>query len=958
MKVFKLLLNVLLLLSVLISNIKADSLQKISLQLKWKYQFQFAGFLIAKEKGYYKDLGLDVNIKELQSNTNIMKDIETSTSTFAISDSSLVYEALKGKEVLAVMPILQNSPFVLIGLKNSNTQYLEDLNDKNIALYKGIDGIAVSSMLKSNQIKYKAKKPIFDIKKLYDDDIDFMTAYLSNEPYLAKKNNINIVTFAPKDYGFEGYGDILFTSKEVLKKNPDLVSKMYQASLKGWKYAFNNIDESVNLLYEKYNTLNKSKDELLYEAYTLKKLSGIETNFAKFDIEKIKGIAQQFNLLKEENNKLDILDDFLYRYVKPVNPLTLSSKEKDFLQKKKNFTVCAQYNFFPLDAVVNDKLYGIAGDIFKIIEKELNINIKAIESNSNFDLEEKVRQNKCDFVSMLFTHQKRFSKIKTSNPIFTNRSSIITTIDKSFSANEKYTKEKKFIVLTKPYKSLLSLIYPNLNIIYKSENEEIKKLLLSGEAYGFIYPDFLSDYKVRELGYQDFKISGFLTKKSKYLDASTGVVNTYPLLLSSVNKVIQNTNKEQIDQILNRWDLASYQKETDYTLVWKIFIIFLIIIIIGSIFTMILRKNNKRLHVLLNSSIEAIAIFKNGKIIEANEPLLTLYGYSSISEIRGKDAYSFVEAKNYSFLKEKLEGTHLPYEINTLKKDGTLFPTLVKGTKLDKNTRITSIIDLSELKIVQNKLENLNKSLASKIVDEGKKNEEQQLLMLHQSRFAQMGEMIAMIAHQWRQPLNNLSIINQTIILKYKRDKLNKELMEKFGTNSMKQIQLMSNTIDDFRNFFMPRKEKSDFCVNDVLSNTLDIINPIISKENIQIHFNKKNTYPTYGYKNELGQVFLNIISNSKDALLSKEIKDKNIFVDTKLVKNTIEITFNDNAGGIDESILGKIFDPYFSTKSGKNGTGLGLYMSKIIIEEHMKGKIDISNNKKGALFTIKLTLS
>ena len=247
------------------------------------------------------------------------------------------------------------------------------------------------------------------------------------------------------------------------------------------------------------------------------------------------------------------------------------------------------------------------------------------------------------------------------------------------------------------------------------------------------------------------------------------------------------------------------------------------------------------------------------------------------------------------------------------------------------------------------------KTLEESIATEVKKNQEQQLLMLQQSRLAQMGEMISMIAHQWRQPLNNLSLINQLLISKYTKGKLNDEAMEYFKANSKKQIDLMSTTIDDFRNFFKKENKAQEFFLNDVISEVLNMTAAIYTSKGIKIEFDSQDNYQLYGYANGLAQVILNIINNAKDALIESVQENKKIQISIMKKADDIVLHIKDNAGGIAPDIIDKIFDPYFSTKKDKNGTGLGLYMSKMIIQEQLQAKIEAYNDTEGANFVIYL---
>ncbi len=250
------------------------------------------------------------------------------------------------------------------------------------------------------------------------------------------------------------------------------------------------------------------------------------------------------------------------------------------------------------------------------------------------------------------------------------------------------------------------------------------------------------------------------------------------------------------------------------------------------------------------------------------------------------------------------------------------------------------------------------KDLKARIEDEVNKNKEQQLMMLQQSRLAQMGEMISMIAHQWRQPLNNLSLVNQLLISKYKKGVLDDKSVNYFKTNSKKQIDLMSTTIDDFRDFFKSEKTKKEFDVKDSINNILEMTKPIYTGNEIKIDLQTdgESSYLTVGYPNALAQAILNIINNAKDALVENDdIDDKNIWITLYKKDGEINISILDNGGGIPDDIIKNVFDPYFSTKKEKNGTGLGLYMSKMIVEEQMDAHIDVVNELDGAKFTIYL---
>ena len=264
--------------------------------------------------------------------------------------------------------------------------------------------------------------------------------------------------------------------------------------------------------------------------------------------------------------------------------------------------------------------------------------------------------------------------------------------------------------------------------------------------------------------------------------------------------------------------------------------------------------------------------------------------------------------------------------------------------------------DIKDKKYLEDKLIVANKSLENRIKAEVEKSKQHQITMIQQSRLAQMGEMISMIAHQWRQPLNNLSMIIQSAALKHKLGRFDDERMVKLSEDSQKQIMQMSQTIDDFRYFFKPNKHPSEFNVTTSILHVLTLLKPSLEQELIVVETHLEDDVLMKGFSNELGQVLLNILNNARDVLVeNNRDKKKIISIVLKKEDENVLITIEDNAGGIEDDVIDKIFDPYFSTKEGRNGTGLGLYMSKSIIEGQCQGHLSVKNGTNGAIFKIVL---
>ncbi|MDN5114854.1 sensor histidine kinase [Aliarcobacter butzleri] len=242
-------------------------------------------------------------------------------------------------------------------------------------------------------------------------------------------------------------------------------------------------------------------------------------------------------------------------------------------------------------------------------------------------------------------------------------------------------------------------------------------------------------------------------------------------------------------------------------------------------------------------------------------------------------------------------------------------------------------------------------SIAYKYNDLKKQNKEFEKMVLQQSKFVKSGEMIANITHQFRQPLNNISYILINLKKRFESEKLDKIFFDKKVNQANEQVSFLSKTIDDFKEFYLQEKEKDDFLVKDSIQNALTILNPDLQKDNINLNlkFETFEDIKIFGVKNELSQVILSLVSNSIDALKNRYNPKISINVVSSSAEVIIEIL--DNAGGIKAKNLKKIFEPYFSTK--EEGTGIGLYLSKIIIEESFGGKLQVQNIKDGVKFSI-----
>jgi PAS domain S-box-containing protein len=377
-------------------------------------------------------------------------------------------------------------------------------------------------------------------------------------------------------------------------------------------------------------------------------------------------------------------------------------------------------------------------------------------------------------------------------------------------------------------------------------------------------------------------------------------------------------------------------------------IVMSIVIVVFIIRQYELKKINKQLlgsiqdiEAIMNSTVEGIIISEDTKCIQMNSAARKLLQIGEEESIEGLSPLHFIAEDSRSKVVEHFKQSDVElYEVNIQKRDGTISPALVKGkniTFLNKKVRVSLIVDMSDIK-------------------------RKELQLLQQSKLAALGEMIGNIAHQWRQPLSVVSTSATGMKLQKEHGILSDEQFYNYCDMINENSQYLSQTIDDFRNFIQGDMKPVKFNLKNDTDSFIKLVDGTIKRYNIQVILELEENINIQGYPNELIQCFINIFNNSKDALVENVDEDERyIFISEYNTDTQAMIVFKDNAGGIPNDILTKIFEPYFTTKGKSQGTGLGLHMSYNLIVNGMKGNIVATNEVydfngktyKGAQFTI-----
>lgn len=360
-------------------------------------------------------------------------------------------------------------------------------------------------------------------------------------------------------------------------------------------------------------------------------------------------------------------------------------------------------------------------------------------------------------------------------------------------------------------------------------------------------------------------------------------------------------------------------------------------------------------------------------IKQANKFFAEATGFSSLEEFKQKhrcicELFQDVNKEHYVD-KETFKGCMRDGSLSALSgKKAKMYCTRCKKDKiyyisaesyLDEDSFVVTMTDITVLEDAMEQVDAFNHHLYQMVEEGIEKQRRQEALLIQQSRMAAMGEMINNIAHQWKQPLNIINILIEGIRDSYEYNELTEEELEKESQKIKDTVAYMNTTINDFRNFFKPSKEKKAFNVKREFDSVYKLLEPSLLKQGIEIEIEEKAIASVFGFSNEFKQVIINLLNNAKDILLEKNVKPPRIkiTIDTDAQKQMALITLWDNGGGIPEILMPhKLFEAYNSTK-GEKGTGIGLYMSKQIIETNMGGILSASNVDGGAQFTIQLPL-
>ena len=590
----------------MLAAISAGSLasdQPLVIQLKWLHQFQFAGYYAALEQGYFAEEGLDVELRERDlSQDNILQVVE-GEADYGVADSILLLFQDRGLGVTLVAPIFQHSPNVLMTLAASNIQAPQDLAGRRLAFYNNeTEGIGVLAMLAKQGVLSQGLLRVSlteRIEKLLAGEVDAVTAYETNEPVRLREQGYAIRTINPRHYGVDYYGDIFFTHQQEAEQNPERVAAMRRAVIRGWHYALNNKEELVDLILEKYNSQNKSREALLTEAYGLEPLIARHTTeLGYLDQGRLQFILDQMESL----NLIQANDQGRHGLVfessqNKASQLSLTPQEQEFLDSLDRLRVAVDPHWPPFEYYDSQgQLQGISADYLDLLTDRLGIEIELITGLSWAEVMEATRRGEVDLLPAVASTPERQQFLNFSHPYVRSPMVLVTDMSIDFISDMRQLRGMRILTVA-GYASdeMLTTYYPELNVQHVRSTLEGLKRIAAGDADVFVGNLAAVSHQIRSEGLANLKVSG---QTPHSFDLSMAVRDDWPEMLTIIDKFLASVSVQEHNKIYSSWVEMPVQQGIPWRNILPGFIGLLALLILLGLYTLHLAKLNRRIRLV------------------------------------------------------------------------------------------------------------------------------------------------------------------------------------------------------------------------------------------------------------------------------------------------------------------------------------------------------------------------
>jgi len=536
------------------SEPEKHALEPVTLQLKWKHQFQFAGYYAALEQGFYEQEGLDVAIRPLTSSMDIIGQVVSGEVEYAVGGSGIVAHYANGRPLRALAAIFQHDALIFVAKQSSGIISPYEMTGKRI-MFDGTTGddAPLSAMLATADIgrdSFTLVEPDYSNQKLIDGDIDVMSAYITDQPFELSEQGVDVTIINPQSYGFDFYGDILYTSVAEIDGHPGRAERFRRASLKGWQYALDNSEELIHHIKDNYNS-DSSIAALRYEAQQTRKL--ILANIiplGNIDERRLRRVAETYTELGLAKR---VAEPLLKRFIfSSAKPLTLSAEEQAWLTNHPVIRVGVDRDFAPYEWVDEQGQYlGLAAEYMQLLEQKLDIRFEIIHDKPWHEIKTMAERADLDLLSCLNKSPERddflnFTDSYVSNPLVivnANRNGYIGSLTKL---------SGKTVAVEQGYFTHEKLLrdHPDINLLVVDSTKEALTKVAVGEADAYYGDAAFADYAIQKANLLNLQFAGETDDTSAY---RVGVVKSHPELFSIINKALESIGEQQRAEIEQKW---------------------------------------------------------------------------------------------------------------------------------------------------------------------------------------------------------------------------------------------------------------------------------------------------------------------------------------------------------------------------------------------------------------------
>ncbi len=549
MKIFKYLLIFIIFFQTLYASIDTN----VSLRLQWKHQFEFAGFYAAKEKGFYKELGIDVTIEEYDANVDIVEEIISGEKDFAIWGSGVIEQAMNGKPLMFLANYFKRAPLAII--THPDILLPSELKGKSLMIPKSdFNSANYQQMFQIFNIDKKDIKYVessFDIQDFIDGKVDAYSSFLTNEPFILRQKGVPYNVLDPSNYGIELYDVNLFCSKEFSQKNPELVKNFIDATNKGWQYALTHKEEMVQLILDKYNSQYKSKEHLLFEAKEIERMMLPKVYpIGSVDIKKVQKMGNLFT----EVGMTKKFDDYKSIIFQPIdNSANLTKQEKNFINENKLIPISVMKDFSPFSFELNGEYKGFVDDTLDLLEKKTGLKFQKITGQWVENLDR--FKSKQTWMIADISHKKEREQFTLfSEPYYEIPTLIFVRDDfKDYKGIESFKGKKVGVQKDIFYAKEVSQI-DDVELIVNESIEEMAKALSFGKIDIAIMNLLTMNHYIKKNGLVNIRaIDELVLPTVSREDLRFGVNIDQPLLFSIIQKGLQSITYEEWMQLTNNW---------------------------------------------------------------------------------------------------------------------------------------------------------------------------------------------------------------------------------------------------------------------------------------------------------------------------------------------------------------------------------------------------------------------